>query len=86
MAKKTKDYHIQELLWCIGLRLEYSVGVFCGRNVRYLESCKCLQVGEAHFDRWSNSIDKEFYLWQPSERRRFLRWASDFAEEQSDSA
>ena len=64
------------------LGIEFNWGCYCcGRyknmHVRYLEREGVFQVGEpdSTFDRWSNSVDFEFAIWQPKGMRQFIRWA-----------
>lgn len=46
-----------------------------GRHVRYIEERGVVQVGDDDFDRWANSVEMEFDVWQPKGMRQFERWA-----------
>lgn len=67
----------EELFSELGIELEYGCGMYNGINIRYLEHCGKLQTGDDNFDRWANSVDKEFDLLQKKGQREFMRWASN---------
>jgi hypothetical protein len=69
--QKTAEQTLAEL----GIRLEYGVGEYRGRAVRYLEDSGILQIGDTEFDRWANSVEFEFDLMSKKGQREFLRWA-----------
>ena len=63
-----------EILAELGITLQYGVGEYHGRAVRYLEDSGILQIGDSDFDRWANSIEIEFDLISKKGQREFLRW------------
>ena len=64
-----------------GIDLKDGCGVFCGRQVRYLDHCGLFQVGDGDFDRWANSEDFEFEIWLPKGQRAFIKWVEKVIKE-----
>lgn len=62
----------------LGIVLEYGYGRFKDRNVRFIDSLGLFEVGECDkdFDRWSNSVEFQFEVWQKKGQRQFLRWVN----------
>ena len=55
----------------------------CGRNVRCVgEDSSIIQIGEDNktFDRWANSVDLEFDIKRPSEKRKFIDFVKEVRE------
>ena len=70
---KVRD--LNELFEELGIELKYGCGIFRGKHVRYLRERGVFQVGDSDFDRWANSVDLEFDVWQPKGQRNLRRWA-----------
>lgn len=48
-----------------------------GRNIRYLPEMGIVQIGDNDFDRWANSVELEFFVWQSKGIRQFVRWLNE---------
>ena len=68
------NYSPEQILAELGIHLEYGVGEYHGRPIRFLEDSGVVQIGESEFDRWANSVDCEFDLSAKKGQREFLRW------------
>jgi hypothetical protein len=67
-----------EFLASFGIKLdEWGIGKWHDRHVRYLGHLGLFQIGEKDFDRWANSVEYEFELWQPKGQRQFTRFAEN---------
>ena len=65
---------------CLKTPLEYGVGLFKDRPIRYLEESGVLQIGEplSSFDRWANSVDFELDLWSSHDQLQLIQWSLNY--------
>ena len=70
----TKHTNPVALLEELGIDLEYGCGLAKGRPLRYLATEGLIQIGDDDFDRWANSVEVEFDVWQPKGLRQFEKW------------
>lgn len=67
-----------EFLETLGIHIdEYGTGKWRNREVRYLKQYGLFQIGDNNFDRWANSVEWEFYIWQPKEQRALERFVEN---------
>jgi hypothetical protein len=68
----------EELFIELGIELDYGVGKLADRHIRYSDYTGCLDIGDLDFDKWGNSVDFSFDLWQAKGQRQFLRWHEEY--------
>lgn len=64
----------EELLTELGI--DYESGKYKNRYIRYLSHIETFQIGEPDgvFDRWANSVDYTFNLFQKKGQRQLIKW------------
>ena len=70
---------IEDILEQHHITLGYGCGMFQGRQIRYLEERGLLQVGDDDFDRWANSVELEFEVWQKKGLRQLNKYLASLA-------
>jgi hypothetical protein len=66
---------IEDVLTEYDVVLEYGCGTLPnGRPIRYLTSAGLIEIGDADFDRWANSVEEYFDVWLPKGLRAFERY------------